>query len=681
MSSNVDEVDPSHQLQQSLAQTCSHDESPYSYSQKHSRSSSGVYYDEFDLSSEEESGQFDDAIEELASPQQPTKARSVSSHSTKRRRSNDWPLDHGEDTSRSHGGSPRTIGRRLGNRGRRSRFVEGTMNDSVSEKPPSIFMRDANSKSVNDGSGPSQKSSGIFRFGKAIASAFNPFGVLGNVSDIWKGSETQKPADDTLARAEKAYAELKKAGYKGTVKGSYMQSMQVGPNNLADTTWKSIQEKMDYKQVGRHSRQSSGEGIGSGVSLRSSFQELRKAKSSLGIPSMSLLTNRRSDDTGYPEVRRQMSRKELQRQAKLLKRVSDLEEKLERARQELQELMSEDEFLSQTCVAKPYHRKFIPGELPCLPSERLLHNNSTPPVPAAGTTLVRSPRRNVRQILETHEMGERHQTAEKSTTTQRPKPPDESQPQSLAVDSPSRKRKSPDPQSMRPSNSSHPNQDDMPNHGKEVDISQRGEEATPSRKPKLAKMDRRDSPGSVERKQPRDQEKQQETDGRSPGEERGRRSAQPLRSASKRSPSVKRRASSSRNRATPSLRMKRGHVNLRSEDANDNSIVHDSEDKENQQHDGLKGTCYLDDESLLNPDQIAPSPCSSRRKDPSKCSYSYSYIPPVPPIPKDLAATAAKVDRRLAMEMGRKRETHSLRQAQRTVQEKAESFRWPDDIF
>ncbi|KAK1140774.1 hypothetical protein N8T08_009880 [Aspergillus melleus] len=727
-------VDPGHQLQHSLQLTCSRDASPLTHSRKHSRGSSGDYYDddddddddELDLSSEE-SGQFDDAEDELVSTPHPTTTRSPSTHSTKRRRSNDWPFDHGEEvataataatstghrwTFHGHGsknpgsnnGSPRTTGRRSGNRGRRSRFVEGHMNDSVSEKPPSIFLRDGNSKSAREGRQPSHKPSGIFRFGKAIASAFNPFGVLHNVSDIWKGpSETQKPADDTLARAEKAYAELKKAGYKGTVKGSYMQSAQgASSHELPDQTWKSIQEKMDYKPAGRHSRQSSG------GSIRSSFQELRKARSSLGIPAMSLIPGRRSDDVDFPEMRRQKSRKELQRQAKLLKRVSDLEEKLERARRELQELMSEEDLPSQSyCAEKPYSRKFVPGTLPSLPSERILHHRAAS-LPASAVAALASPPQD--EDLEIVELPSTNEKPIINQTT--PRPASASKAQSLTVDSPSRKRKSPDPQSAKAEKMSQTKNADASNSKKSpvANVSYYDTDLTPSRKPKLPKMVRQDSPGSVERKQTRDHEHQDANGGRSPGEDRGRRSVQPLRSHSKRSPSQRRRASNSRNRGTglnangtrtPSLRMKKGRANLRcdSNTITDEFILRhtDSEDKENQtqtqtqqpQLDTTTVTKFYNQENeepLLDPDQITPSPSPSptKRRDQSRYNQSYSYIPPVPPIPKDLAATAAKVDRRLAKEMGKKREARAKKyhgQGQENNKPTGEAFRWPDDIF
>lgn len=67
----------------------------------------------------------------------------------------------------------------------------------------------------------SSKPSGMVRFGKALANALNPSGWRG-FTGIWK--EKDKPAvdpgkalmDERQEKAQKAYAELKKSGFKGT---------------------------------------------------------------------------------------------------------------------------------------------------------------------------------------------------------------------------------------------------------------------------------------------------------------------------------------------------------------------------------------------------------------------------------------------------------------------------------
>ena len=100
-----------------------------------------------------------------------------------------------------------------------------------------------------------------------------------------------------------------------------------------------------------------------------------------------------------------------------------------------------------------------------------------------------------------------------------------------------------------------------------------------------------------------------------------------------------------------------------------------SPSKNQNQH---QNTFYMQGQHHIDPDQntTSPSPSPSKSRSRSRSRGQYEYIPPVPPLPKDLAATAAKVDRRLAKELGRRK--GSLRQA-RTAQK--EDFEWPEDIF
>ncbi|OJJ73678.1 hypothetical protein ASPBRDRAFT_194607 [Aspergillus brasiliensis CBS 101740] len=715
---DLDPLETDRQLEQSLQSTCAVHAAHEARTRKHARNVSESSLDSG--FSTDESGRFDDA-EELDYPS--ARSRSPSVHSAKRRRSNDWPLQQREDAhatdneapartenpsggtttatttttttttttgyrrpfhsanSRSNG-SPRTSRRQAGPsaRGRRSRFVEGSMNDSVSEKPPSIFMRD-DARNSNNG----QRPSGIFRFGKAIASAFNPFGAWGSKAGPADG--VAKQPGDPLSQAERAYAELKKSGYKGTVKGSYLQNLNA-ESNTPQRSWNPIPEQMEYRPVGVHSRQNSGELTESGNSLRSSIQELRKAKSSLGIPLV-----RRQDSNKFLEelegsaVRRQKSRKELQRQAKLMKRVSDLEVKLERARRELRELVGEEqEVLAPIPVPEiPYPRKFVPGALPSLPSERLLYQAAatvSPTSPRLASAPVASLAGNAQRSSENPPSSGPHELA--GTPHLAPKTPKERQGRSsLSADSPSLKRKSPDPESLKTSQQTEQKHSTTPG----TDKPSESEEATTPRRTKLPKMFTSDSPGSVERKQSKDM-----TTVYSSGEERGRRRSQPLRSASTRSPSARRRASNSRNRVQPSLRMKKARSDLRSASASEPA----QDDKEN--HDYQMGPTptpqdensqgVIDPETKNIPNEIvenphsSPSPSSSPSK---KKAARYEYIPPVPPLPKDLSATAAKVDRRIAKEMGKKREARDKARALAGVKtedgEKRGSYQWPEDFF
>lgn len=394
------------------------------------------------------SGRFDDADESDVMQVEPAVASTVvaaaaieekvedskSVHSAKRGRSNGWPLqseiaydENGMkiDLSARRNTPTPTPGKSRNRaspvlRIRRSRFIEGSMNDRVSEKPPSIYFQDHRQTQGSEDVGQSysqgylqgvstenrkleKRSSGIFRFGKAIASAFHPFGGS-------KGSNN-KPEQDGVAKqkeimkqrqlkAEKAYAELKKSGYKGTAVNPNVHFKNQVDAGIADETWKSIQEKMGYKlpDESRISQDDTlvgvpGDGLGPmspdrGVSKLKSFSELRKRNSNICIPAIrfrdvSPMSMRSSmgrdveqDNIAHQPVERRQSRKELHKQAKLLKRVSNLEVKLERARRELREYVPDGNNqqipIPTICVDDEHHRQYGPGALPTLLSERLL---------------------------------------------------------------------------------------------------------------------------------------------------------------------------------------------------------------------------------------------------------------------------------------------------------------------
>lgn len=730
------DIEPDHQLQHTLeSAAASGHNSTRNYSSYSSRKHGWDAYhsnDESDLFSEI-SGQFDDAeenfdyAEEEDKPESPlpehagipaaasasamnvNRSGSPSSHSVKRRRSNDWPRQSVENVSaptarkeqassrqrwpfgryyERHASSTHGSPRYARPTGRRSRFVEGHMNDTVSEKPPSIFFRDMEGQARGNepAARAANRHSGIFRFGKAVASAFNPFGGWGSVSGIWKGSQVQdrpqEATNDRLKQAELAYEELKRAGYQGTAKGSYMQSLGSGTGSagIPEETWKSIREKMEYGSADasgsatggvQHSRQSSEQASGnrdsrSGSSLLPTFPDLRKAKSSLAI--------KKSDGQ---EVRHQRSRKDIQRHAKLMKRVSNLEDKLDRARRELREISGEAEQLMPTTVneERPYQRKFVPGALPSLPSERLLHDPepTTPLSPHPNGTLEAQGSEDLAQSQI------RVNKARLLSPKSWHKSPPETRPSS-ANSASSRKRKSPGPESRKGPDLSTQQQQRPPDNTQGHE--QGGENGTPNqlvtateptptpaptpvavsktplRKPKLPKTARGDSPGSVERKQ---------NQRRSPGLENSRSSP-----AEERTPTSRPLRSMTRNRsATPVLRIKRGRGDLRSTVSPGHDEDKENYDAEQENDDGDAGDSGSPSKPAGHGQQqniVTPTRTSSRRK------AQYEYIPPVPPLPKDLAVTAAKVDRRLAKEMGKRRS-----QKENGVIDGG--FQWPEDIF
>ena len=174
-------------------------------------------------------------------------ANSASGHDSKRSRGSKWHLDKAQsDTAKGSRGrgsrqkisSPRQK-RHSNSTPRPSKFLEGSMHDRASNKPPSPYLGEetameqyAATKTVStrpsvdtntfyDAGIESSKPSGMYRFGKAIASAFNPSAWRG-FNGIWK--EKDKPVvdpgkalmDERREKAQKAYAELKKSGFKGT---------------------------------------------------------------------------------------------------------------------------------------------------------------------------------------------------------------------------------------------------------------------------------------------------------------------------------------------------------------------------------------------------------------------------------------------------------------------------------
>ncbi|PGG95539.1 hypothetical protein GX51_08221 [Blastomyces parvus] len=376
---------------------------------------------------------------------------------------------------------------------RRSRFLEGSMNDRVSEKPPGIYIGEDIDEAIDRymtgddeectggsvstyGSRPvynhsytsstatttsmssvatdttsSAKQSGLLRFGQAIASAFNPFGLWNNVSEIWNGPQdgTQAPTTTSTstgpkthkdilaerqAQAEKAYAELKAAGYQGTVK-STAASYRGHPGQEKSSVKKSKHPFFAARTPQQHhkpfrsiSSTFSKDNLlsPSKSAIRASFQDLRKAASAINLP----LTPKRGDsvdkennvvinddddeDGNSKHVRKQASRRHLEKQRKLRKKVSNLESQLERAKKQLSMVSGEgdigneskmggesarssarssangsasmnvtedDEELDSAPPIPPPHRegvrvgqrkKFVPGALPSLPSERIL---------------------------------------------------------------------------------------------------------------------------------------------------------------------------------------------------------------------------------------------------------------------------------------------------------------------
>ncbi|KAJ5671414.1 hypothetical protein N7507_000541 [Penicillium longicatenatum] len=671
-------------------------------SRKHLRSSDD---DDDDLDwSSDVSGQFDDAeepdLEDCKSP---------SAKSAKRRRSNDWPLpdeaaDYGSNGSRSSRNgntslgpnykaspraSPRGSAASLRNRHkastnsprhhltRRSRFVEANMSDSVSEKPPSIYLRESK------GPGSQNRASGIFRFGKAIASAFNPFGGWSKTSPE---NANKSPQKDALTQAEEAYANLKRAGYKGTNKGSYMQSQNVNPSS-ADQTWQAIQDKMGYGSPKRDagfqctplSPIRSPLRSPSKSSKRSSFQDLRIPfmKTHEQPPATSACLDHPSEDSENQGIRRQKSRKELSRESKLLKKVSNLEDKLERARRELRHISGNEERLpSPTLDYRPmslemdpgsYPRKFVPGALPTVPSERLLDQQPVSQSPEL-QAFVSEEGRGV--------------SPESQSTAKSPK----RRPSSMGKESSSRKRKSTVPEPIASRKPLQPNPTDhIDERPSEFDYLIDAGLLSPPRS-KLQKFETGDSPGSVERKR----------------HDHGASAAQDADSMHRRSSYVTRKSSPSANRSPmsknirspPRLRMQRNRSELRSSFSTTYTTPTLKSDPiaygfssppppSIEAHQAF----YLQPHRQIDPDHPARGSPTKARPSPRR-RHSYDMdIPPVPPLPKELRMNAIKVTESPTKPHNPVRDSAPPVLSQQILPglndqaSKEERFLWPENIF
>lgn len=332
------------------------------------------------------------------------------------------------------------------------------MNDRVSNTLPSLYIQDEhamiqyhngethlqtsrlthhanNSISHTSANSESTKSSGFARFGKAVASAFNPGniwqGFSGRSRDKQEPMGHPKPAllRERQTKAEKAYGELKQSGFKGTkgviqarpssdlpthiseqatevLKASLQQDSGIDFDNHRSSSDLDgngrIYARNDYLMppppipgFGRAASPASEAGSTTRPAshLRSpSLQSLKNAISQVHLPSVkrhddalahplapaynASINASMQDVSDHKIVKSQLSRKEFEKQEKLGKKVSDLEAKLNSARRELEHAKGND----QPPRHSQYSRKpFVPGELPSSSSERLLRRRGRDP--------------------------------------------------------------------------------------------------------------------------------------------------------------------------------------------------------------------------------------------------------------------------------------------------------------
>ncbi|EEP78762.1 predicted protein [Uncinocarpus reesii 1704] len=349
----------------------------------------------------------------------------------KRLKSNDWPLSNNnsvliENQAVSNNVQPSLRSKRGQSAsrtrwpsaispGRRSRFREGSMRDRASVQPPPEFTGEneenlpsyLSEEALNDAylrKSPHRsfyqlhaqtashlpsptvhtepayaREPGFVRFGKKFASAFNFSGVLHNVSEIWRGpqdaskSSSREVSVDRKLRAEKAYADLKAAGYPGTNKLVYTgRAGTASPVKFGNDG----EGMMRISNVNKDLPPPPAE---FGLLTTSTIRPTRS------FASISPSKKQASVDSVSKRLPKQSSMKDLLKTEKLRERltrkVSKLEEEWEKAQRELRALSSDREFHFTSPRVSPVRNKraFAPSRLPSLPSERLLQDQAKPP--------------------------------------------------------------------------------------------------------------------------------------------------------------------------------------------------------------------------------------------------------------------------------------------------------------
>jgi len=321
---------------------------------------------------------------------------------------------------------------------RASKFFEASMHDRPSEKPPSMFTRlhihsppSTDMEALMDdyttlSSSPTKlsttmqtqlkglthhpnmsitssatiqtndtsltKRSSIFRFGRSMASSFNPLNIWNSLSNGWTQAKDQleeeakdtrqKEWDERKAKAEQMYAEFKKANpptiTKAVKRGREVEDETPRPSVDSAPV---IPIPTGPASIGQSGRKPS-------FHFRTpSLSSLKKIASEVNLHKRSVSLSKSPEKQAAVEstvVQSTVSKKDVDRQIRLTKRVSDLEVKLEKARKELQEAMGTappvppipqkhtqgPSPLSSNRPVSRHIKKFEP--LPSLPSERLL---------------------------------------------------------------------------------------------------------------------------------------------------------------------------------------------------------------------------------------------------------------------------------------------------------------------
>jgi hypothetical protein len=359
-------------------------------------------------------------------------------HIEKRSRTSDWPLRSANTTGNETPSITRVALRdryntlnsasppcRTSMKPRSSKFVEGSMSDRASQQPHSSYIGDSEQPreqfeaeqnfnsdtrtntqfnglahhtdrsvtlSVAYDKPDVSRPSSIFRFGKSVAAAFNP-----SSWKIWSKQQEEDTREKRILRerhekAEKIYKELKRTGQlRGcTYENHYNTQDKSIPFNKhdsgvdlehgssrIDTTHRigsrMAESRIEEKRYGRIFLDPPSTGTVPRSESPASELSVPFRNSSSQNREPTLKTGEISN--GPQALRRLPSRKDLQKQQKLVKRVSDLEGKLEAARRQLAEALGEP---IPAQAARISRSRFTPSTLASLPSERLLSVYTAP---------------------------------------------------------------------------------------------------------------------------------------------------------------------------------------------------------------------------------------------------------------------------------------------------------------
>ncbi|KAI9884472.1 MAG: velvet protein [Watsoniomyces obsoletus] len=256
-----------------------------------------------------------------------------------------------------------------------NRFSRSTIGTNVSEQE----------------SESSNKRPGFFKMGRSLAAAFtNPVGIWDDLTQRRRGQVREEPPrmdlqvwEDRRQRAEQAYAAMKREGrfpttttkasktptlvrkrgdiqQKGKSKGEDPQlegkadmeplqsvdgnRLQVPSPNKGMDDMNSSVERGDGRNASRSSLTFKKRSVPNLKKVKSDIHRLTSESLTalLPLPLPPPVPTTTEEEEDVPEslrsIRKQISRKDLHRQHKLSKRVSDLESKLESARRELEEV-------------------------------------------------------------------------------------------------------------------------------------------------------------------------------------------------------------------------------------------------------------------------------------------------------------------------------------------------------